>query len=592
MQDYRDVLDIDLVAPFIMAKHIVPGMIRRGHGKIINMCSMMSELGRDTVSAYAAAKGGLKMLTKSMATEWAKHNIQANGIGPGYFATEQTAPIRVNGHPFNDFIIQRTPAGRWGDPSDLAGTAVFLASKASDFVNGRSSMSTEVSWLRSENRPMNKPFVLPYKPPKSNIMKFRLFPFPGMMIVLMLGSCSGNQALMIRFSNHLETALQDQVIHIPAGVFADSIGEIPSGKLPVFISGQDTLPSQCIDYNHNGVPDEILVEISVPAKATLTAEIHYVPSGDYPAFVRKTNIRFARAGNLAETDTATRAQTDDTEVTQKIFQMEGPAWENDKVGFRNYFDLRNGMDIFGKQTPEIVLDSVGLNRRIEMPGGLVVGDIYHNLSSWGMDILKVANSLGAGSIALLVNDSIYRIGDNGRGTFKRLYEGPLQSEFMFGFPGWKAGGQSFDISQYISITAGEFRYKSSMLLNKDSRGAEFVTGIVNMHSDSLFVEKVSDHYTVLLTHAVQSEDTAMLTMALLIPTEELDRYGKTRDAGAGITQTFYARLKTRGGVPDKYWFYAFWATGYPEFKDLHNVLGVIRRDADLLENPVTVIRIR
>ena len=137
VEEYKDVLDIDLVAPFIMAKQIVPGMIKRGHGKIINMCSMMSELGRDTVSAYAAAKGGLKMLTKSMATEWAKHNIQANGIGPGYFATDQTAPIRVNGHPFNDFIIQRTPAGRWGDPSDLAGAAIFLASKASDFVNGQ-----------------------------------------------------------------------------------------------------------------------------------------------------------------------------------------------------------------------------------------------------------------------------------------------------------------------------------------------------------------------------------------------------------------------------------------------------------------------
>ena len=136
VKEFKDVIDIDLVAPFIMAKAIVPGMIRRGHGKIINMCSMMSELGRDTVSAYASAKGGLKMLTKSMATEWAKHNIQVNGIGPGYFATAQTAPIRVNGHPFNDFIISRTPAGRWGDPSDLAGAAIFLSSKASDFVNG------------------------------------------------------------------------------------------------------------------------------------------------------------------------------------------------------------------------------------------------------------------------------------------------------------------------------------------------------------------------------------------------------------------------------------------------------------------------
>ena len=136
VDDFKVVLDVDLVAPFIMAKAVVPGMIKRGSGKIINMCSMMSELGRNTVSAYASAKGGLKMLTKSMATEWAKFNIQANGIGPGYFATSQTAPIRVNGHPFNDFIISRTPAGRWGDPSDLAGAAIFLASKASDFVNG------------------------------------------------------------------------------------------------------------------------------------------------------------------------------------------------------------------------------------------------------------------------------------------------------------------------------------------------------------------------------------------------------------------------------------------------------------------------
>jgi gluconate 5-dehydrogenase len=136
VKDFSQVLEVDLVAPFIMAKNIAPGMIKRGHGKIINMCSMMSELGRDTVSAYASAKGGLKMLTRSMATEWAKYNIQINGIGPGYFATAQTAPIREDGHPFNEFIIQRTPAGKWGEPSDLAGAAIFLASRASDFVNG------------------------------------------------------------------------------------------------------------------------------------------------------------------------------------------------------------------------------------------------------------------------------------------------------------------------------------------------------------------------------------------------------------------------------------------------------------------------
>lgn len=137
VEEFRKVLDVDLTGPFIMSKQVARYMVERKRGKIINICSMMSELGRDTVSAYAAAKGGLKMLTRNLATEWAKHNIQVNGLGPGYFATDQTAPIRVNGHPFNDFIVNRTPAGRWGDPEDLGGTIVFLASKASDFVNGQ-----------------------------------------------------------------------------------------------------------------------------------------------------------------------------------------------------------------------------------------------------------------------------------------------------------------------------------------------------------------------------------------------------------------------------------------------------------------------
>jgi gluconate 5-dehydrogenase len=134
--DFRKVIDVDLNAPFIVSKAVIPSMIKKGHGKIINICSMMSELGRETVSAYAAAKGGLKMLTKNICSEYGGHNIQCNGIGPGYIETPQTAPLRVPGNPFNDFIISKTPAGRWGTTEDLMGPAVFLASDASDFVNG------------------------------------------------------------------------------------------------------------------------------------------------------------------------------------------------------------------------------------------------------------------------------------------------------------------------------------------------------------------------------------------------------------------------------------------------------------------------
>ena len=140
-EDFRAVIDVDLNAPFIVSKAVIPAMIQKGGGKIINICSMMSELGRETVSAYASAKGGLKMLTKNIASEFGVYNIQCNGIGPGYIATSQTAPLREiqsdgSRHPFDRFIIGKTPAGRWGNPDDLKGPAVFLASAASDFVNG------------------------------------------------------------------------------------------------------------------------------------------------------------------------------------------------------------------------------------------------------------------------------------------------------------------------------------------------------------------------------------------------------------------------------------------------------------------------
>ena len=140
-EDFRQVIDIDLNAPFIVSKAVIPGMIKKGHGKIINICSMMSELGRETVSAYAAAKGGLKMLTRNICSEYGEYNIQCNGIGPGYIATPQTAPLRErqpdgSRHPFDQFIVAKTPAARWGTPEDLMGPAVFLASDASNFVNG------------------------------------------------------------------------------------------------------------------------------------------------------------------------------------------------------------------------------------------------------------------------------------------------------------------------------------------------------------------------------------------------------------------------------------------------------------------------
>jgi gluconate 5-dehydrogenase len=133
---WREVIDADLTSAFLVTRAVAPRMIARGRGKIINVCSLMSELGRATTGNYAAAKGGLRMLTRAMAVEWARHNLQINGIGPGYIATEMTRPL-IENPEFNKWICGRTPAGRWGRPEELVGAAVFLASAASDFVNGQ-----------------------------------------------------------------------------------------------------------------------------------------------------------------------------------------------------------------------------------------------------------------------------------------------------------------------------------------------------------------------------------------------------------------------------------------------------------------------
>jgi len=135
LPQWQEVIDVNLTGAFVVAQTVAASMITRGRGKIINLCSLMSEATRPTTGNYTAAKGGLKLLTKSMAVEWGRHNIQSNGIGPGYILSDMTRHLAAKPE-FDAWVKSRTPAGRWGTPDDLVGAAVFLASAASDFVNG------------------------------------------------------------------------------------------------------------------------------------------------------------------------------------------------------------------------------------------------------------------------------------------------------------------------------------------------------------------------------------------------------------------------------------------------------------------------
>ncbi len=134
-KDFDDIIAVNTKAVFIVSQAVARYMVKRNQGKIINIGSMQSELGRDTITPYSASKGAVKMLTRGMCVELARYNIQVNGIAPGYFATELTKPL-VENKEFTDWLCKRTPAARWGDPKELIGAAVFLSSKASDFVNG------------------------------------------------------------------------------------------------------------------------------------------------------------------------------------------------------------------------------------------------------------------------------------------------------------------------------------------------------------------------------------------------------------------------------------------------------------------------
>ncbi len=393
-------------------------------------------------------------------------------------------------------------------------------------------------------------------------------------------SCNRQPRITLLFSNPTETERAGEVVVFDNNQLTNLIGEFPENKLPLFMTGKDTLTSQFIDLDKNDIPEEILVEISLLPNEAKEVPVKFLETENYPDFSYKTNLRFAAKTDLeTELTTAERVQTTDTQITSTVYQMEGPAWENDLVGFRNYFDLRNGMDIFGKRTSVMVLDEVGL------------GDNYHELSDWGMDILKVGNSLGAGAIGIEYNGKLYRIGDKGKGTFERVYEGPLRNEFRFDFPDWKMESVEYYTNHYISITSGQYAYKSNVYADGLPENADIVAGIVNMMSDELYIERTSRH-VILFTHSVQAEDGKYLAMALIIPEKYFKGEGTAPDSGPGIIQTYYAKMGLNGQKEAVFHFYSLWETTDARFSDFEYVREHLINEALKLNNPVMVSRIR
>jgi hypothetical protein len=326
----------------------------------------------------------------------------------------------------------------------------------------------------------------------------------------------------------------------------------------------------------DGEWDELFAPFDMAPHQQKKVTLGFVKTAGYPKFPIRTNLRLGDASRAGypELKNASRLEGisfhNYDQVTGAAFQMEGVAWENDKVGFRNYMDQRNGMDIFGKLTGEMVLDSVGI----------AGGPSYHEPGPWGMDILKVGTSLGAGGIGYLYRDSIYRVGDNGSGNYRVVFEGSQRSRFNLSFNNWSVNGTEVHVVQQIEISAGKHYYQSAVTFSGADIEMDLVAGIVNMKSTELHVVKLGGNHTALITHDLQAEDTTLLAMALMVPNEYLLGHGETKAQGEGVTQTYYAVLEAQPGDPVPYRFYALWEKEDPRWSSLEKVVEFLEEEAD------------
>jgi hypothetical protein len=398
------------------------------------------------------------------------------------------------------------------------------------------------------------------------------------ILYLLLGllaiSCSSNPEISLQVTNPLKQERSDAVILISRSEISDWT-TIPDDLLPVLKDIQgDFIPCQANDVDGDGNWDELFALTDMEAEAQQRISVEFISQEDYPVFPARTNLHLGDArDNYKKLDQAQRLEGvsyhNYADLTGAAFQMEGPAWENDLVGFRNYMDQRNGMDIFGKTTSAMVLDNVGKEGEPS----------YHEPGDWGMDVLKVGTSLGAGGIGYMYKDSIYRVGDNGSGNYEVVFRGSQSSRFKLNYSDWKVDDQVLEVEHQIGIAAGSRFYQGMVTYTGTEEAMKLVVGIVNMKSEQLHVLELDEQYTGLYTMDHQAEDGSLLTMALVVPTSYLIQTAETRDEGDGVIQTYYALLDASPGEPISYRFYSLWETEDQRWSSAEEIESYFKNEA-------------
>jgi len=406
-------------------------------------------------------------------------------------------------------------------------------------------------------------------------------------------ACSKKNTLVL--TNPLAIDRHDETIILKRADLEAKVGVVPDGFAPILKSDGKAVPSQADDLNGDGKWDELAFTVSFKASETIKLDIENVAVAQYPEFEKRTNLRLGILQpdkTYTEVDHYTALSYKDS--FKIIAQGESVSWENDKMGFRNYFDCRNVKDLFGKLKPGLIIDKI---HTPEIPD-------YHVLSDWGMDILHCGSSVGSGGLAMLEADSLYRLGSTEGYEYQKVIEGPVRSVFDLKYTGWHIAGQNLSAVERISIYPGKYWFQSDVTVSGFSGEKQLVTGIVTSLLKNQPIDfEANAAYRSIATLDKQSLNFDELGMAVLLKKDEVTKVARTTDIdfyslgyktvdekkfSNVISQTYYEAQKIKADIPARHYFFAVWGFENAKWKNADNFKAYISSEAEFLSHPIQI----
>lgn len=411
--------------------------------------------------------------------------------------------------------------------------------------------------------------------------------------VLLIGTAAYSKNNTLVLTNPLAINRPDETIVLKRADLEAKFGAIPDGFAPVLKLNGQNVPSQVDDLNHDGLWDELAFTVSFRASETISLNVENIAIAHYPTFDKRTNVRLGILQpdkSFPEVDHYKAPLCKDG--FKIIAQGESVSWENDKMGFRNYFDCRNVKDLFGKLKPGLIIDKI---QTPEIPD-------YHVLSAWGMDILHCGSSLGAGGLAMLQADSLYRLGSTDGYEYQKVCEGPVRSVFDLKYTGWHVANENLSATERISIYPGKYWFQSDVTVSGFTGEKQIVTGIVTSLLKNQPIDfEANPSYRSIATLDKQSENKDELGMAVLLKKDEVTKVARTTNIdyyslgyktvdekkfSNVISETYYVAQKIKPDIAARHYFFAVWGLENAKWKDLKNFKAYISSEADLLSHPI------